>query len=369
MSLSHAEEQSYEGESSTHPSPNIVEAKTLHRFPELVRELGGNPGALLRRARINPKVLSNPGSVIEYRSLLRVMRYASEALACPDFGLRLAVRQGGNKSIGPIGVVMKNSKTLGQALGYCAKHIHAYSLATRVRFEPDRANQLLLVKLQILLEDMPDKRQAVEHALMLASLNIVELAGPEARVKRILFSHAPLSSLMAYRSYFHCEVLFGQTSDALVLTENDLLRPIADPDECVYEMATSFIEARYPQMETPILARVRHLILKNLSSKNCTSEGIAASLCLHPRTLQRRLRAERTSFEDIRDQIRREVAMRYLYRSDIPLKHVAEKLGYAEASVLTRSCSRWFSATPRELRLKHRSELTTDIDFLTFGGA
>lgn len=337
-------------------TPETVDADSLRGFPELVRQLGGDPDAILQRAAIDPALLDRPSAFIEYRALLNAMQQAAADLDCPDFGLKLACLQGGNKSIGPIGVVMKNSNTLGQAIGYCAKSIHAYSVATRIRFVPDRPNHKLLVRLEILLERAPDRRQAVEHALMLASLNIRELTGGGARVRKVLFMHEPQAPLRAYRQYFNCEVAFGEQADGLVLTEDDLMCAVVDPDSRVYEMATTFIESRFPHVEASIQSRVRSLIEQYIGGKDCTNERIAAEFCLHPRTLQRRLRAEGTSFEDIKDEIRRELALRYIENGDMPLKRVAEKLGYAETSVLSRSCFRWFSASPRELRMRHRAE-------------
>lgn len=360
MSLNHARRVDCDSNASAARGPaDIVDAGTLRHFPELVQQLGGDPNLLLRRARIDPAVFSNAGSVVEFHSVLQVLQDAAEELGCPDFGLRLAVMQGGNRSIGPVGVVMKNSKTLGQAIGYCAKNTHAYCRATRVRFEPDRANHLLLLRLEITLDRIPDKRQGVEHACMLANLNMSEITGGAVRVRKVLFSHAPQSSLKTYRTFFGCEVLFGQKADGVLLTENDLMRPVVDPDSRVYEMATSFIETRYPESEAPIHARVRGFIHLYLGGKDCTSERIAAELCLHPRTLQRRLRAEGTSFEDIKDEVRRDVALRYIRKGDMPLKRLAEKLGYAETSVLSRSCYRWFSATPRQLRMRLQSDVST----------
>lgn len=334
------------------PTPETVDVDSLRCFPELVRQLGGDPDVILQCASIDPKLIDKPGAFIEYRALLNAMQQAAGDLDCPEFGLKLACMQGGNKSIGPVGVVMKNSKTLGQAIGYCARNIHAYSVATRVRFLPDRPNHKLLVRLEILLERTPDKRQAVEHALMLASLNIRELTGGGARVRKVLFAHEPQASLRVYRQYFNCEVAFGEKADGLILTEDDLLCPVVDPDSRVYEMATTFIENRFPHMEASIQSRVRSLIEQYIGSKDCTNERIAAEFCLHPRTLQRRLRAEGTSFEEIKDEIRRELALRYIQNGDMPLKRVAEKLGYAETSVLSRSCFRWFSVSPRELRMQ-----------------
>ncbi|MFT4265606.1 MAG: AraC family transcriptional regulator [Xenophilus sp.] len=357
MTLNHVETpDSIPGDFRMPLTPETVDVDSLRCFPELVRQLGGDPDLILGRASIAPQLLDKPGSFIEYRALLNVMQQAATDLDCPDFGLKLACMQGGNKSIGPVGVVMKNSKTLGQAIGYCAKNIHAYSVATRIRFVPDRPNHKLLVRLEILLDRVPDRRQAVEHALMLASLNIREVTGSGARVRKVLFTHEPQAPLRVYRQYFNCEVAFGETADGLILTEDDLLCPVVEPDSRVYEMATTFIESRFPHVEASIQSRVRSMIEQYIGTKDCTNERIAAEFCLHPRTLQRRLRAEGTSFEDIKDEIRRELALRYIQNGDMPLKRVAEKLGYAETSVLSRSCFRWFSVSPRELRVQHRAD-------------
>jgi AraC-like DNA-binding protein len=262
----------------------------------------------------------------------------------------MAAMQGGNPSIGPVGVVMKNSQTLGHAMDYSAKYAQAHSLPKRVYFERDGAN--FFVWVEILLDDPPDKRQAVEHVLMLANLNVIELSGGAVRARKLLFSHAPLLSLKTYRAYFGCEVLFCQNADGLVLAEDDLLRPVVSPDPRVYEMATSFIEDRYPKTESPLAERIRSLVRSHLASQDCTSNRIAAQLCMHRRTLHRRLRAEGTSFEAIKEEVRRDVALRYIREGGRSLKRLADMLGYAETSVVSRSFCRWFSATPSQLRLR-----------------
>src|SRR5690606_26780055 len=141
--------------------------------------------------------------------------------------------------------------------------------------------------------------------------------GGGARVRKVLFSHEPQAPLRVYRQYFNCEVAFDEKADGLVLTEDDLMCPVVEPDARVYEMATSFIETRFPHIDAPIHTRVRSLIEQYIGSRDCTNERIAAEFCLHPRTLQRRLRAEGTSFEDIKDEIRRELALRYIQNGDM----------------------------------------------------
>jgi AraC-like DNA-binding protein len=329
---------------------DIVHSDALQYYPQLVRELGRDPDALLAEAGIDPSASRKGGSLLQYRAFVQLLKLTAERLGVPDFGLRLAARQRGGKVLGPIGVVMKNSTTVGQALGYCAKHIHAYSLATRVRFKPDRTKHILFLSLEILLDEVLDTRQVVEHALSLANYNIIDISGGGARARQVRFQHEPKLKLRDYWTHFGCEVVFSQEADGIVLTETDLLCGVANPDEQIHEMATEYIDQHYPPSAPPVHARVRGLILRLLSSEDCTHERVASEMCLHPRTLQRRLRAEGQSFEAIKDDVRREVALRYLSQPDIPLTIVAQKLGYAEASVLSRSCYRWFEASPQQLR-------------------
>ena len=88
---------------------------------------------------------------------------------------------------------------------------------------------------------------------------------------------------------------------------------------------------------------------------NPVSPGLivnADDLGIHPRTLQRRLKEEGESFESIKDAVRREAALKYLRQRSLPLIQVAAALGYSETSVLSRSCYRWFAASPKKLRLE-----------------
>ena len=63
--------------------------------------------------------------------MIGLMELAAAELDCPDFGMRLGKRQTGASMFGPLGLVMKNSRTFGDALEYVSKHTYAHSLAAR----------------------------------------------------------------------------------------------------------------------------------------------------------------------------------------------------------------------------------------------
>jgi AraC-like DNA-binding protein len=77
---------------------------------------------------------------------------------------------------------------------------------------------------------------------------------------------------------------------------------------------------------------------------------VAHLFSVHPRTLQRQLAAEGTTFEEVLDGVRREEARRYLTTTDLPLGQVAALVAFSEQSSLSHACRRWFDATPRALR-------------------
>jgi len=153
-----------------------------------------------------------------------------------------------------------------------------------------------------------------------------------------------------YQRYFGTKVSFGNPINALFLDVADMQFPIKNRSRQLYELATSYINQKYPMVTTLISTQVRVIVNGLLASGNCTSEAVSDALGMHPRTLQRRLREEGTRFEDVKDEVRRDAAMRYLGQKSISLMRVAHLLGYSEASVLSRSCHRWFAKSPRMMR-------------------
>ncbi len=332
------------------PNTAVVRVDALRNFRELVRDLGGDPLSLLTSAQINHEILDSRHAVISYRLMVYLLERAAKTLNCVDFGMRLAERQGGAKVLGPIEVAMKNSRSVREAFRYCAEHVQAYSSATRICFEDDKKNQRSFMKFEILLSRLPYQRQIVEQALLLTHHAASDISAGAARAREVWFRHDPVASPAAYRSYFGCTVRFGRPCSGLFFSEQDLKQPIPAPDPQLYELAASYIDARFPPNRLTVSTRVRGLVAGLLDAGECSNEHIAALLGMHPRTLQRRLRSENQCFEAIKDEVRREAALRYLAQSDMPLTRVAEMLGYAEGSGLTRSCQRWFSAPPKELR-------------------
>jgi AraC-like DNA-binding protein len=327
-----------------------VRVSALRNFADAVTGLGGEPAALLAESQIDPRLLEDRNGLIPYATLAELLERAAVRLNCPDFGMRLAALQEGTKVMGPLEVAMRNSPTLGAAFRYCTDHVHAYSTALQVCFEKLPDDCRVFMHFDIVLPGVTNQRQAMEHAFLLTQHATQAISGGHARAREIWFTHEPLAPLSAYRNHFKATVRFAQVMSGLFFEEQDFEVPVPDADPQLHEMATSFIDDRFPTAASSVSTRVRSIIARLLVEGNCTHEKVASSLGLHPRTLQRRLREEQESFESIKDNVRRDVALRYLRQPNVSLVRVTEILGYSETSVLSRSCHRWFSASPRQLR-------------------
>lgn len=329
----------------------IVPADTLSMFPDFVETLGGSAARLYESAGIDPRQLDRRHGILTLDQTAQLLRLASAELACPDFGMRLAAFQRGTKTGNLFELVMRNAPTVGEALLYCTRHVQAYSGAVGMSLDKMRGGKRALVRLEILAPAQGDQRQALE-LMLLRTFDIVhDLSGGLVSAREASFRHRQLGATASYRQHFGCTVLFQQDSNGFVLDAADLDVPTPDADPQLYELATYFIENRYPTLALPATTRVKALITRLLpSAEHCTIDEVAARLGMHRRTLQRRLREEGTCFESVKDDVRRELARRCLGQVDMPLARLSEMLGYAEISALSRSCNRWFSASPRQLR-------------------
>jgi AraC-like DNA-binding protein len=287
-----------------------------------------------------------------YRQLALLFERAAVQLDCPDFGMRLATLQKGGGAYGALGGVMRNSRTFGDAVEYVAQHSYAHSLAARVwlrRYPEERA---AFVGHDILIDRIATMSQAIEEVLLLGHLEAMEMTGGRARARRVHFRHQPVSPLKTYRRYFGCTVLFGQHEDGIYFTDQDMGAAMVDSDAQAYLRATSRIDSEFAPATPPLRALVRGLVMQYLGMDHCTNARVAADLKLHPRSLHRRLGEEGTSFQRVKDDVRRDAMLYYVQHTGLAFARISERLGFAEQSVMTRRCRLWFGASPTALRAR-----------------
>jgi AraC-like DNA-binding protein len=328
----------------------LVRVESLRLYPEVVRRLGGDPHKLMADEAIDGALIDRPGTMIPYRKMIRLLHRTASELGRPDFGLVLASRQGGAAVLGPLEVAMSNAATLGDAYRYCAGHLNAYASAGELNVDLESDTGRVAISWGIHLDRLLHHEQAIEHGIALMHHAIGTISGGAVRTREIWFAHDYLSPPERYNGYFGTRVQMNAPFNAVFLNRSDLAVPLANRSQQLYDMATTFIDTQFPDEAKPLSAKVRSLATRLLPNGGSLHLEVASALGMHPRTLQRRLRDEGVNFEEIKDEVRRDAAIRYLGQPSIPLTRVAAMLGYSEPSVLTRSCYRWFGRSPRQYR-------------------
>ncbi|WP_132392191.1 AraC family transcriptional regulator ligand-binding domain-containing protein [Novosphingobium sp. PhB165] len=327
-----------------------LNAPLLRHFTVLVTELGGDLPALLREVGIPPHSFSECSGVLTYTQAIRLLDIASRRVKCRDLGMRLALRQCGGAGFGTLGNVMRNSKTFGDALRSASEHCRAHSRAARVWLSSDTEHSTTFAGHELLLSDTANRAQLIEQILLIGHLEALEMTGGFSRARRVHFRHEPVSSPALYRRNFGCDVLFGEPADGITFSSEDLSHHVINQDAYVYRDMIRHLEENFPKRGLPVDAEVRGLVLRSLAMGDSSSDSVAQALNLNPRTLRRRLRHEGLSFQELKDEIRCELTRYYLERTDLEFREISERLGFAEQSIFSRSCRRWFGKSPTEFK-------------------
>jgi AraC-like DNA-binding protein len=332
-----------------HGSADIIRAGALWGYLQLTRFLAHDPAPLLAEAGLSEADLDNPDRYISRPAVVALLEISAKRLDCPDFGLRLG-RMQDMYILGPLAFAMRNARDLRGALETMARHVNYQSPLSSIRMEPgDNANEERIVSYHE--GDEPDATvQMVERGICLFCRVDDHLTGERVHAKRIMFAHAPASSRDVYAEYFSVAPEFNAPVTAVCMDRRDLALPVTTANPQLHAILERYLEFNAPAPGADITRRVREAIVQIMRNDNATIEDVAAVLKTHPRTLQRRLTAAGTTFERARDSVRKQMAEIYLANDVVPLAHVAHLVGYANQSVLTRSCLRWFGKTPLAMR-------------------
>ncbi|AOY90217.1 AraC family transcriptional regulator [Marinobacter salinus] len=163
-----------------------------------------------------------------------------------------------------------------------------------------------------------------------------------------------------YRHIFHCPLEFGSDRTALTFDKRFLSAPvIRDKSEMRQFLKTSPADLlSRPDESNTFTGRIRALIGRDFSRPLPDFEWIAAALHTSPQTLRRRLKQENTSFQEIKDLLRRDMAIYYLSRQELPINDIAAKVGFTEPSTFHRAFKKWTGVTPGAYREGERGNLT-----------
>ena len=154
------------------------------------------------------------------------------------------------------------------------------------------------------------------------------------------------------REHFGCEVRFDAPSDMLVFDASALALPMVHRNAQLHALVVPGLELAIAkdEREHTLVDDVRVAISETLVADRPAIGKIAKSLGMSPRTMQRRLGALGTTYQEVLDDVRRASARRLLADSDLGIGEVAFLLGFEEVNSFTRAFQSWEGTTPARWR-------------------
>ncbi|BFM14585.1 AraC family transcriptional regulator [Maricurvus nonylphenolicus] len=159
-----------------------------------------------------------------------------------------------------------------------------------------------------------------------------------------------------YEKSFGCEVEFGHHRNEILIKKEDMLRPFPESDP---EFSRKCLEQCRKIMHTfqarsELISQIKEIILSEPGYFPKANE-VAEKLGCTPRTLRRKLSQEGEHYQTLVNEVRAELAKRYL-KSDLPLDAIAEMLGFSEAAAFSNAFKVWESISPSEYRESHQHQ-------------
>jgi AraC-like DNA-binding protein len=324
-----------------------IRSGVLSGAADLVRELGGDPQAMALRFGLDPSALEAHDLPVQGSAVADFFEAAAEATACPDFGIRLASRQS-FAVLGSLWLMMQGARTVQDALEVLVGFfiVHTSGALVDLKLQPDGS---AFVTYSLAAGVSSRDRQTIELGLALLCNELRTHCGPQWMPRGVLFCHDRPPLLDSHRRCFGRSVSFNEDRNALWLDAACLRTPLAASQDPAQSMlapkpVSSVDEAKAVAV---IVERVMRALLPFSS---CNRKNVAQIVDLSERTMQRRLAEAGTTFQQLRDRVRADIALKYLRQSNLRAAQVGEILGYSEPAAFSRAFRRQHGFTPLQAR-------------------
>ena len=323
-----------------------VRGASLSSYAEVAARVGLDPNAMLRRAGIDRRVLDEPDIRIPGDNVAELLETSAVQSGCPTFGLQMAESRR-LSDFGALSLLITHQATMRDALMTLVQYRRLLNEALVVSVE--EAGDVVVVREELLVAGA-QVRQAYELAIGVMFRLFRTVLGSRWRPLSVNFTHGPPGDLTVHRRVFGSIVEFNSDFDGLTCSRADLDAPNPSADPMLAKFAERYVRT-LPQAEQGSLAHdVQKAIYVLLPVGEASIGRVAASLGLNERTLQRRLNDEGGEFTRLLNDIRRELAVRYVANGKLPLGRVAGLVGYSRQSSFSRWFSEEFGSSPTEWR-------------------
>lgn len=315
---------------------------------EAIEAARADPGRVLRSVGLDRKGLEDRHGFIPSADFARILEVAASETGDECFGLHFGERFH-PRDIGPLVYVVVNSPSFAAGFENVARYLRVHNEAAEVGFVAGPPRWYMRHALNL---PAVSHRQHDEYSLAVAVGTIRLMAGSDWAPIEVWFQHRAPARMAEHGRVFGAPVSFGHATNAVVVERDLVDRQVPAADARLYPILKDLLERILDEMPPVdgLLTSVRRAIAESMRHGDPTLTQVARRLALGPRTLQRHLEQDGTTFKRLVDDTRRQFSLRYLRDPKHTLTDIAYLLGYSEVSAFNRAFRRWTGSTPTDYR-------------------
>jgi AraC-like DNA-binding protein len=227
-------------------------------------------------------------------------------------------------------------------------------LVTPISYEPNGVvvNHLPGDKEMVSSEDAHQAISAA-HILHMWRRFCSWLIGKNIELLEVCFQSPQPVNSKRLEELFNCPLSFDQPFNGFKFSESYLKAPLIHTEDTLrafLRAAPYQLTSLYNEDDGGLLFKMRAVVGLDIGKGFPSVTDLADELNMSVRTLRRRLKAEGTTYQQFKDNLRREAAMGYLNRPELKINAVSALLGFDEPSAFHRSFKKWTGLTPGEYR-------------------
>jgi AraC-like DNA-binding protein len=306
-------------------------------------------GPILKRSGLTPELVADPEERLNVRSQIAFLNEAASALKDDRLGFTLACDHE-PREIGLLYYVMASSRTLGEALQRLARYSKVTNEALVFGY---REGNRLIISLGYSGVPRHSDRHQMEFC-MFAALRICRLlTGQKLVPQHFSIAHHRSGNTAEMARFVGTKVEFGADRDEFALNLDSRQLSVIHADNHLNGLLLKYCEAALANRQgdvSQLRTKVENTISSLLPHGRVLVGDVARTLGMSERTLSRKLADEGLNFTEILQQLRRDLAVRYLDDRKLHVSKVAWLLGFREVSAFTHAFKRWTGQTPRQMR-------------------
>jgi len=325
-------------------------AAVINGFDQLVEELGGDYRKVASKAGLDLDESADPNALIASSVVKNVLDYSARETGCAHFGLLLAQRHDKVSYLGLLGQVMQSAPTLGVALEDGFNFIGLHTGASL--WQLHTSDEVSYVT-YALLEGSEGGSEQVQQFVITSMWQLLHvLTDHHWRPTMINFSFKRPTNITPFRRMFGVPIMFNSDFCGVIFHSSDLRIELSDRKTSLHDALVRYAIEVTERKPLNFTEQVRILIRKNLEIHKVGAGTITQFLPFERRTMQRKLKQDGTSYRDLLNEVRVELAKDWLCNSDIPITRLAERLQYSGLATMTRAFKTQTGLTPKAWRLK-----------------